>query len=89
MSTPARRKLGMVLIAISVLAVIAIQFTPIVLAHRRILHEDHGGAANVHWTSQEIEFVINWRYLIPILLCGGLGTLFFFWPARKPPKLDS
>ncbi len=87
---PSRRRLGMALIALSVLAAIIMQFTGLAPFHPVVLHEESNVSANGDYImSQEVKILFNWRYLTPLLFCGEIGLLYLFWPTRRPPRLDA
>jgi hypothetical protein len=93
MSISKRRRLGLLLTVIAVLAGIVYlvddvsygltnghpQFGPVQTSRTLF------GTA----TSQSVmlDASISGYYLIPIILCGAVGLFYLAWPSRKPPKL--
>jgi hypothetical protein len=82
MTTSTRRKLGISLIALSVITFLVVDIS---LSH---WHFAGGGSSgNVQWAAYDVDIGGRGHYLIPIILCGMIGVLYWVWPSRKPPKL--
>jgi len=85
MSILIRRKLGILLVAISVVALVALLVVGVL---RGDLHYDGSGSSGIaQWSAYSGELKLNGYYLIPIL-CGAIGIVCLAWPSRKPPKLN-
>jgi hypothetical protein len=81
-----RHKIGLALMATSVLAAILIQLLTGRLAEARTVREDKLSSGAV---ASEIALNFHWQYGIPITACFALGLICFVWPTRKPPRLTS
>ena len=81
-----RHKVGLVLMATSVIAAILIQLLTGRLVEARTIHEDKLSSGAV---ASEIVLGFHWQYGIPISACFALGLICFVWPSRKPPRLTS
>lgn len=85
MSPAARRKFGILLIAIAVVAMIVFQIVMFTQGDSRVIGS--GSSGNASWTVTEIRLKISGFYPLSIIICGALGILCLLWPSRKPPKL--
>jgi len=85
MSISTRRKLGMLLLAISALAVLA--FLAFGIFHGRWQYVGGGASGDSCWLAFSGELGLSKYYLIPISLCGVVGLLCLVWSSPKPPKL--
>jgi hypothetical protein len=86
MSISTRRKSGVFLIAISVVAMVVFLVVD-------FFHTDwHYVGSESSDSSHVVAFAgvsrINGYYLIPMFLCGAVGAICLLWPSRKPPKLN-
>jgi hypothetical protein len=86
MSLLARRKFGILLIAISVAALVAFLVVGIFRGTWR--YDGSGSSGNAQWMAYSGELGVNEYYLIPIFLFGAVGVFCLVWPSRKPPKLN-
>ena len=82
MTTSTRRKLGISLIALSV---ITFHVVDISLSHWHF--DGAGSSGHVQWAAFHADLGVSGYYLIPIILIGVIGLLYLVWPSRKPPKL--
>jgi len=81
-----RRKLGLALVAASVLAATIIQFRTGDLVQSQTVSETQPGSKPYQMM---VLLTVNWRYGFPLAACGLLGIICFLWPERKPPRLAS
>jgi hypothetical protein len=86
MSISTRRKVGILLVAVSVAAQVAFLVVGIFRGAWR--HDGSGSSGNVHWMLYSVELNVSAYYLIPIFLCGAIGGICLLWPSRRPPKLN-
>jgi H+/Cl- antiporter ClcA len=88
MSTPTRRKLGLVLIGISVVSGIIVAFATVKTGDAQVVSQ--GGQGNYYYiVSASSVTSTHPRWLVPslVLMVGGIACL--IWPSRKPPRLTS
>jgi hypothetical protein len=86
MSISSRRKLGITLLSISVVALVVFLVVGVIRGHWRF--DGSGSSGDAHWAAYSGELGVSEYYLIPILLCGAVGAFYLFRPLRKPPKLN-
>jgi hypothetical protein len=87
MSISTRRKIGILLVAISVVATVVFQV--IVFFHTDWHYDGSGSSGNAHWFAMTGTSRISGFYMIPMILCGAIGAFCLLWPSRKPPKLHT
>ena len=80
MSIFTKRRLGLLLICISVVAFV---ICLIVVPHR-VFADSSGPGGSVFWGGS---WELSWPYIIPILVCGAVGVFCLALSSRKPPKL--
>ena len=86
MTISTRRKIGILLAIISVIALVAFM---VVGLFRTDWHYDGGGVSgDAQGMAFSGECEISGYYFIPIFLCGVIGLICLLWPSRKPPKLN-
>lgn len=86
MSVSTRRKLGILLIAISAIAMIVFFVVGVIRGHWRF--DGSGSSGNAQWAAYSGELGVSGYYLIPIFLCGAIGAFCLIRRSRKPPKLN-
>lgn len=84
-SISTRRKFGMLLVAISVMALVT--FLVVFIFHSSWHYVGSGTSGLGQWMDFSGESGVSGYYLIPIFLCGAIGAFCLVWPSRKPPKL--
>jgi hypothetical protein len=86
MNIKKRQKIGVALMAASVLAAILIQaFTGHVLQ----FHVTHTGFVPPNTISTDDFIVVYLRYDIPLAAAFVIGLVCCVWPTRKPPQVSS
>jgi hypothetical protein len=80
MSIFTKRRLGLLLICISVVALV---ICLIVVPHRVFADSSGPGGPIFGGGSWEL----GWQYTIPIIVCGAVGVFCLAQSSRKPPKL--
>jgi hypothetical protein len=83
MCITSRHKIGLALMATSVLAAILTQLLTGRLVEVRTVREDKLPSGVV---ASEIVLDCHWRYGIPMTACFALGLICFVWPSRRPPR---
>jgi hypothetical protein len=79
-----RQKIGLALMAASVLAAIVVQLLTNKWVKIHLLKESlPSGGFTV-----DMVFHFGWRYEIPLLLCFAAGFICLVLSSRKPPQLD-
>jgi hypothetical protein len=87
MSTGIRRKIGMALVAVSVVAAIIVFVGTEKSGDVRIVSQRDLG--NFHEAVVAADVTVHWRWLAPTLALLVVGLAFLVWPSRKPPRLIS
>jgi len=86
MHLKSRRKLGLALVAASVLAATLIQFRTGDLVQTQTVSETKVGSG---LNQVMVLLTVNWRHGLPLAAFCGIGLMCFLWPERKPPRLAS
>jgi hypothetical protein len=85
MSISTRGKIGISLVAVSVISMVVFQL--VAFLHTDWHYVGSGSSDTSHVIAYSGTSRISGIYLIPIVLCGAVGALSLLWPSRKPPKL--
>ena len=86
MSTKKRQKIGLALMAASVLAAVITQaFTGRVLD----FHTVHVDVISPNAIATDSMIVFHWRYAVPLAAAFAVGLVCCAWPTRKPPQIIS
>ena len=84
MNIKTRQKIGVTLMAASVVAAILVQaFTGHVLE----LHAIHTDFVSPNTIATDSVIVFHWRYAVPLAACFVVGLVCWAWPGRKPPRI--
>jgi hypothetical protein len=82
-----RRKLGVALVAVSIVSAIIAFVATGRSGDARIVSQRDAG--NFHETVVVVDVTVQRRWLAPSLALLVVGLLFLVWPSRKPPRLIS
>lgn len=85
MKTSSRKKLGAAVLIISPLVAVALYFSGTPLLS---LQESHTSSVPGGAVMTVASYKMHWP-LGAVCLLALLGLIVFFWPARKPPRLQS
>jgi hypothetical protein len=84
MNIKKRKMLGLVLMAVTVLAAIVIQALT-----GRVLEFDvaHTDFVSPNTIATDSVIVFHWRYAVPLAAAFVIGLVCCVWPTRKPPRI--
>ena len=85
MTTSARRKVGIALVALSMVAMVLFLVVGFVRGQWHFAGSESSG--NALWLAGSVKLGVSGYYLIPIVACGAMGALQLRSASRKPPKL--
>jgi len=80
-----RRKVGVLLVAISAVAMVVFLLVGMLRGDWR--YNGSGSSDNAPWADYSVKLGVNDYFFIPIILCGMVGAFCLLWPSPKPPKL--
>ena len=87
MSIGIRQKLGVALVAVSIVTAIIVFVATGKSGGMRIVSQRDVG--NFHETIVVADVTVHRRWLAPSLVMLVVGLAFLVWPSRKPPRLIS
>ena len=85
-----RRKVGWLVVGVSILTAVAIQLLTGAVVQARTVREDKlQSGPDFAVVTSEIALTINPHYAVPLATCCLLGLACLAWPSRKPPLLPT
>jgi len=88
MCVKVRRRVGLVLMATSVLAAVIIQLVSDAFVQVSTVREDKPPSGALP-TKVMLLVNVHWGYGLPLAACFCCGLICLVWPSRKPPRLAS